>query len=259
MTHLPESHCLPVARFLPFRWFTGWRKERTWGGSCCGCGHLLRRSSVCPATKIIDHIYGHFSLLCLHVGTLPFGHSGLIHWFPIRMREYNYFSLVFALLPPVPRAKCLSNCFTPCFCGIRTSFRKQFHAHFEGVLTGPIVLMLARWPECENWAQKGVNWGGPKIYDGTINYSVLFYINIYMSRTFATTHNPAPGPRSPDSLTPFSSLGTELLWNRLTKTREETLLSQAVVLKCQPPGGKCQYKGVQFPQFRQLFYYDSPL
>jgi len=89
------------------------------------------------------------------------------------MGEYNYFSLVFALLPPVPRAKCLSNCFTPCFCGIRTSFRKQFHAHFEGVLTGPIVLMLARWPECENWAQKGVNWGGPKIYDGVtakLNY-----------------------------------------------------------------------------------------
>lgn len=130
------------------------------------------------------------------------------------MGEYNYFSLVFALLPPVPRAKYLSNCFTPCFCGIRTSFRKQFHAHFEGVLTGPIVLMLARWPKCENWAQKGVNWGVQRftmesLRNSTI--SVLFYINIYMSRTFATTHNPAPGPRSPDSLTPFSSLGTELL------------------------------------------------
>lgn len=70
--------------------------------------------------------------LLIHSILIPnnyFSFSAIVH------RQWSF------VLPchAVPCAKCLSNCFRPCFCGTRTSFRKQFHGHFVGVLAWPIV------------------------------------------------------------------------------------------------------------------------
>jgi len=101
----------------------------------------------------------------------------------------------------------------------------------------------------------------PSSGQGNPTISALFYINIYMSRTFALAPN--PNPRSPSQLDPSQYPQYFFMKSFDKNTRSNSAFASSRIKMsggqtCQPPVANVNTRG-PVPQFRQLFYYDSPL
>jgi len=100
----------------------------------------------------------------------------------------------------------------------------------------------------------------PSSDQGNPTISALFYINIYMSRTFALAPN--PNPSSPSQLDPSQYPQYSFMKSFDKNTRSNSAFASSLIKMsggqtCQPPVANVNTRG-PVPQFRQLFYYDSP-